>query len=164
MSLPRVLTARFMHATNTFSRVKTDMALIRRRDFHHFILGHQPGAVPVGTAIDQPPGSHLLADPVAGGSNDRRRLDIADLDHRPADPHRAAHLPSAAAGVSSRPPTSRVIWRWRGLGTDVIAGLSAIRPISGARAEYKAASLGSIRPRGCNYRNAPPRWYQYLAR
>jgi hypothetical protein len=25
---------RFMHETNTFSRVKTDMALIRRRDFH----------------------------------------------------------------------------------------------------------------------------------
>ena len=24
----------FMHETNTFSRVKTDMALIRRRDFH----------------------------------------------------------------------------------------------------------------------------------
>jgi microcystin degradation protein MlrC len=34
MSVPRVLTARFMHETNTFSRVKTDMALIRRRDFH----------------------------------------------------------------------------------------------------------------------------------
>jgi microcystin degradation protein MlrC len=33
--VPRVLTARFMHETNTFSRVKTDMALIRRRDFHH---------------------------------------------------------------------------------------------------------------------------------
>jgi microcystin degradation protein MlrC len=30
----RVLTARFMHETNTFSRVPTDMALIRRRDFH----------------------------------------------------------------------------------------------------------------------------------
>src|SRR5271155_1058399 len=30
----RVLTARFMHETNTFSRVKTDMALWRRRDFH----------------------------------------------------------------------------------------------------------------------------------
>jgi microcystin degradation protein MlrC len=30
----RVLTARFMHETNTFSRVATDMALIRRRDFH----------------------------------------------------------------------------------------------------------------------------------
>ena len=29
--MPRVLTARFMHETNTFSRVKTDMALIRRR-------------------------------------------------------------------------------------------------------------------------------------
>jgi microcystin degradation protein MlrC len=29
-----VLTARFMHETNTFSRVPTDMALIRRRDFH----------------------------------------------------------------------------------------------------------------------------------
>src|SRR5215472_7078685 len=26
--------ARFMHETNTFSRVKTDMALIRQRDFH----------------------------------------------------------------------------------------------------------------------------------
>jgi len=32
--VPHVLTARFMHETNTFSRVKTDMALIRRRDFH----------------------------------------------------------------------------------------------------------------------------------
>jgi microcystin degradation protein MlrC len=32
--MKRVLTARFMHETNTFSRVKTDMALIRRRDFH----------------------------------------------------------------------------------------------------------------------------------
>ncbi len=32
--MPRVLTARFMHETNTFSRVPTDMALIRRRDFH----------------------------------------------------------------------------------------------------------------------------------
>ena len=32
--MPRVLTARFMHETNTFSRVKTDMALWRRRDFH----------------------------------------------------------------------------------------------------------------------------------
>ncbi len=32
--MPRVLTARFMHETNTFSRVKTDMAVIRRRDFH----------------------------------------------------------------------------------------------------------------------------------
>jgi microcystin degradation protein MlrC len=32
--VPRVLTARFMHETNTFSRVATDMALIRRRDFH----------------------------------------------------------------------------------------------------------------------------------
>ncbi len=32
--MPRVLTARFMHETNTFSRVTTDMALIRRRDFH----------------------------------------------------------------------------------------------------------------------------------
>jgi microcystin degradation protein MlrC len=30
----RVLTARFMHETNTFSRVATDMAMIRRRDFH----------------------------------------------------------------------------------------------------------------------------------
>ena len=30
--VPRVLTARFMHESNTFSRVKTDMALIRRRD------------------------------------------------------------------------------------------------------------------------------------
>jgi microcystin degradation protein MlrC len=33
-AVPRVLTARFMHETNTFSRVATDMALIRRRDFH----------------------------------------------------------------------------------------------------------------------------------
>jgi microcystin degradation protein MlrC len=32
--VPRVLTARFMHETNTFSRVKIDMALIRRCDFH----------------------------------------------------------------------------------------------------------------------------------
>jgi microcystin degradation protein MlrC len=30
----RVLTGRFMHETNTFSLVKTDMALWRRRDFH----------------------------------------------------------------------------------------------------------------------------------
>jgi microcystin degradation protein MlrC len=30
----RVLTARFMHETNTFSRVPTDLAMIRRRDFH----------------------------------------------------------------------------------------------------------------------------------
>jgi microcystin degradation protein MlrC len=30
----RVLTARFMHETNTFSRVPTDMAAFRRRDFH----------------------------------------------------------------------------------------------------------------------------------
>jgi microcystin degradation protein MlrC len=32
--MSRVLTARFMHETNTFSVVPTDMALIRRRDFH----------------------------------------------------------------------------------------------------------------------------------
>jgi microcystin degradation protein MlrC len=32
--LKRVLTARFMHETNTFSRVSTDMAMIRRRDYH----------------------------------------------------------------------------------------------------------------------------------
>jgi microcystin degradation protein MlrC len=32
--MTRVLIARFMHETNTFSRVPTDMALIRRRDFH----------------------------------------------------------------------------------------------------------------------------------
>ena len=32
--MPRVLTVRFMHETNTFSRVPTDMAMIRRRDFH----------------------------------------------------------------------------------------------------------------------------------
>jgi hypothetical protein len=32
--VPRVLTARFMHEINTLSRVKTDTALIRRRDFH----------------------------------------------------------------------------------------------------------------------------------
>src|SRR6516165_9495643 len=30
----RVLTARFMHETNTFSRISTDMAMFRRRDFH----------------------------------------------------------------------------------------------------------------------------------
>jgi microcystin degradation protein MlrC len=30
----RVLAARFMHETNTFSRVETDMAAFRRRDFH----------------------------------------------------------------------------------------------------------------------------------
>jgi microcystin degradation protein MlrC len=30
----RVLSARFMHETNTFSRVPTDMAMIRRRDYH----------------------------------------------------------------------------------------------------------------------------------
>ncbi|HVC53881.1 MAG TPA: M81 family metallopeptidase [Stellaceae bacterium] len=32
--MPRVLTGRFMHETNTFSRVKTDMNEWRRRDFH----------------------------------------------------------------------------------------------------------------------------------
>ena len=32
--MKRVLTARFMHETNTFSRVPTDMAAFRRRDFH----------------------------------------------------------------------------------------------------------------------------------
>jgi microcystin degradation protein MlrC len=32
--VPRVLTARFMHETNTFSRVTTDIAMFRRRDFH----------------------------------------------------------------------------------------------------------------------------------
>ena len=32
--MPRVLTARFMHETNTFSRVPTDMAMFRQRDFH----------------------------------------------------------------------------------------------------------------------------------
>lgn len=44
--MPRVLTARFMHETNTFSRVKTDMALIRRRDFH---LGNEIPAAFRGT-------------------------------------------------------------------------------------------------------------------
>ena len=32
--MSRVLTARFMHETNTFSRIATDMAMFRRRDFH----------------------------------------------------------------------------------------------------------------------------------
>ena len=32
--MKRVLTGRFMHETNTFSTVRTDMALWRRRDFH----------------------------------------------------------------------------------------------------------------------------------
>jgi len=32
--VPRILTARFMHETNTFSRVPTDMTMFRRRDFH----------------------------------------------------------------------------------------------------------------------------------
>ena len=32
--MKRVLTARFMHETNTFSRVPTDMTVIRRRDYH----------------------------------------------------------------------------------------------------------------------------------
>src|SRR5579863_1601573 len=32
--MTRVLTGRFMHETNTFSIVETDMALWRRRDFH----------------------------------------------------------------------------------------------------------------------------------
>ena len=32
--MKRVLTARFMHETNTFSRVPTDMATIQRRDYH----------------------------------------------------------------------------------------------------------------------------------
>ena len=44
--MPRVLTARFMHETNTFSRVRTDMALIRRRDFH---LGNEIPAAFCGT-------------------------------------------------------------------------------------------------------------------
>jgi microcystin degradation protein MlrC len=34
LPVKRVLTGRFMHETNTFSIVKTDMALWRRRDFH----------------------------------------------------------------------------------------------------------------------------------
>jgi microcystin degradation protein MlrC len=42
----RVLAARFMHETNTFSRVKTDMAAFRRRDFH---LGNQIPAAYRGT-------------------------------------------------------------------------------------------------------------------
>jgi microcystin degradation protein MlrC len=32
--MTRVLTGRFMHETNTFSRIKTDMNVWRRRDFH----------------------------------------------------------------------------------------------------------------------------------
>lgn len=32
--MPRVLTARFMHETNTFSRVKTDLNVWQKRDFH----------------------------------------------------------------------------------------------------------------------------------
>ena len=32
--MKRVLTARFMHETNTFSRVRTDLAAFRRRDHH----------------------------------------------------------------------------------------------------------------------------------
>jgi microcystin degradation protein MlrC len=42
----RVLAARFMHETNTFSRVKTDMAAFRRRDFH---LGNEIPAAYRGT-------------------------------------------------------------------------------------------------------------------
>ena len=34
MTAKRVLAARFMHETNTFSRVKTDLAAFRRRDHH----------------------------------------------------------------------------------------------------------------------------------
>src|SRR4051794_12213674 len=38
----RVLAARFMHETNTFSRLKTELTDFRRRDFH---LGNEiPGA------------------------------------------------------------------------------------------------------------------------
>ncbi len=32
--MARVLAARFMHETNTFSRVPTDMAAFRHRNFH----------------------------------------------------------------------------------------------------------------------------------
>jgi microcystin degradation protein MlrC len=42
----RVLAARIMHETNTFSRVKTDMAAFRRRDFH---LGNEIPAAYRGT-------------------------------------------------------------------------------------------------------------------
>ena len=42
----RVLAARIMHETNTFSRVKTDMASFRRRDFH---LDNQIAAAYRGT-------------------------------------------------------------------------------------------------------------------
>ncbi len=42
----RVLAARFMHETNTFSRVPTDMAAFRRRDFH---LGNEIPAAYRGT-------------------------------------------------------------------------------------------------------------------
>src|SRR5437588_6421087 len=42
MPAKRVLAARFMHETNTFSRLKTELADFRRRDFH---LGNEiPGA------------------------------------------------------------------------------------------------------------------------
>ncbi len=44
--MKRVLTARFMHETNTFSVQKTDMALWRRRDFH---LGNEVPAAFRGT-------------------------------------------------------------------------------------------------------------------
>ena len=44
--MKRVLTGRFMHETNTFSIVKTDMALWRRRDFH---LGNEIPAAFRGT-------------------------------------------------------------------------------------------------------------------
>jgi len=44
--MTRVLTGRFMHETNTFSRQKTDMALWRRRDFH---LGNEIPAAFRGT-------------------------------------------------------------------------------------------------------------------
>src|ERR1700739_2779500 len=40
--MKRVLTARFMHETNTFSRVVTDLAMIRRRDFR--LENEIPGA------------------------------------------------------------------------------------------------------------------------
>src|SRR5262249_49020728 len=42
----RVLVARIMHETNTFSRVATDMAAFRRRDFH---LGNEIPAAYRGT-------------------------------------------------------------------------------------------------------------------
>ncbi len=51
---------------------------------HHLVFRHQSGAVFVGAGIDQPAGSPLLADPMAGRPDDRGRLHAADRGHQAA--------------------------------------------------------------------------------